>query len=340
MFRRIATLTLSLAIAASVSAVPVSAANDFADVPVTHKYYESVAFCRDRQIVAGVGNNFFAPDAPLTGFQFCTMLCRAYFPDEVIENPVMRCYEEDWVDMSVLLDPDCEMSFHSVFDVLLRIEGIPNYYYDSIESAIRAGMIEASDVPDVFAFVTRAQATYYLQNSVVRDYELAMPELFTYLNTEVEEGYGDVAGASRPYLEMLPQEVLDAWHDSGYKLIFGYHDIAEYIAENGGASITGLYSTGRLTIASYLSTIHEFGHFVYRENHLESAFDPFYSQYRDVIGAGVSEYATTNASEFFAEVFELYILKSNRGQTLEHMQELLPDVYAFMVRLDENGWSL
>ena len=139
---------------------------------------------------------------------------------------------------------------------------------------------------------------------------------------------------------MLPQEVLDAWHDSGYKLIFGYHDIAEYIAENGGASITGLYSTGRLTIASYLSTIHEFGHFVYRENHLESAFDPFYSQYRDVIGAGVSEYATTNASEFFAEVFELYILKSNRGQTLEHMQELLPDVYAFMVRLDENGWSL
>ena len=84
------------------------------------------------------------------------MLCRAYFPDEVIENPVMRCYEEDWVDMSVLLDPDCEMSFHSVFDVLLRIEGIPNYYYDSIESAIRAGMVEASDVPDVFAFVTRA----------------------------------------------------------------------------------------------------------------------------------------------------------------------------------------
>lgn len=59
MFRRIATLTLSLAIAASVSAVPVSAANDFADVPVTHKYYESVAFCRDKQIVAGVGNNFF-----------------------------------------------------------------------------------------------------------------------------------------------------------------------------------------------------------------------------------------------------------------------------------------
>lgn len=54
----------------------------------------------------------------------------------------------------------------------------------------------------------------------------------------------------------------------------------------------------------------------------------------------MSEYATTNASEFFAEVFELYILKSNRGQTLEHMQELLPDVYAFMVRLDENGWSL
>ncbi len=46
----------------------------FSDVPATHWAAKYVAYCADAEIVAGVGNGQFAPDAQVTGYQFAKML--------------------------------------------------------------------------------------------------------------------------------------------------------------------------------------------------------------------------------------------------------------------------
>ncbi len=76
--KRIGTLLLSLVLALSL-AVPVFAAVEdtgFSDVDAHAWYAEAVIYCREHNLMAGTGNNQFAPESNLTRAQLATVLYR------------------------------------------------------------------------------------------------------------------------------------------------------------------------------------------------------------------------------------------------------------------------
>ena len=58
----------------------------FSDVPATHWAAKYIAYCADAEIVAGVGNGKFDPEAQVTGYQFAKMLLVVLGYDVEIEK--------------------------------------------------------------------------------------------------------------------------------------------------------------------------------------------------------------------------------------------------------------
>ncbi len=76
--KRLSALLLTLILAFSL-AVPAFAAVDdtgFSDVDADAWYAEAVMYCREHNLMAGIGNNQFAPESSLTRAQFATVLYR------------------------------------------------------------------------------------------------------------------------------------------------------------------------------------------------------------------------------------------------------------------------
>ena len=76
--KRLGALFLTLALTFTL-AVPVFAAVDdtgFSDVDADAWYAEAVMYCREHNLMAGIGNNQFAPESSLTRAQFATVLYR------------------------------------------------------------------------------------------------------------------------------------------------------------------------------------------------------------------------------------------------------------------------
>ena len=77
-FKRFGAFLLALSLALGLS-VPVLAAVDdtgFSDVDADAWYAEAVMYCREHNLMAGIGNNQFAPESSLTRAQFATVLYR------------------------------------------------------------------------------------------------------------------------------------------------------------------------------------------------------------------------------------------------------------------------
>lgn len=69
-------LTLVLALALSVPALAAVEDTGFSDVDADAWYAEAVVYCREHNLMAGIGNNQFAPESNLTRAQFATVLYR------------------------------------------------------------------------------------------------------------------------------------------------------------------------------------------------------------------------------------------------------------------------
>lgn len=69
-------LALSLALGPSVPALAAVDDTGFSDVDADAWYAEAVIYCREHNLMAGIGNNQFAPESSLTRAQFATVLYR------------------------------------------------------------------------------------------------------------------------------------------------------------------------------------------------------------------------------------------------------------------------
>lgn len=59
------------------------AVTGFSDVPRTHGFYTAIMDCAAKGITSGYADGTFRPTNPVTRAQFCVMLSRAFYPDEV-----------------------------------------------------------------------------------------------------------------------------------------------------------------------------------------------------------------------------------------------------------------
>lgn len=83
MMKKLTAFILSAALCAGLVLPAAAAEPFFSDVPAGHWAQAAIEDMAARGIVQGVGGGMFEPDSPVTPAEFCLMLARLFYPDEL-----------------------------------------------------------------------------------------------------------------------------------------------------------------------------------------------------------------------------------------------------------------
>lgn len=191
--RRLATGALSIALALTmVSTTAFAASVEFTDVPSSHWAHTSVIEMAEKGVVAGVGNNLFAPDTTVSYAQFATMIVRSFYDDQLVnggdkwyssfmttaekagilegtkvlgndslvEAGINR-YEMAQVMYNVLQDQLGEIAIDFDTTAIADWASIPDNYKDAVSLCYHYGTLSGTDGKGTFSgttMMTRAQA--------------------------------------------------------------------------------------------------------------------------------------------------------------------------------------
>lgn len=348
----IAALTLSM----TVTAFATNIETGFSDVPADSLWAEGVAYARENNIVVGDGNGNFMPDAQVTLYQLAIMLCRAYNVDMTERGPVSTGHDQGWYDLSTSgYTENMPMTRGAFYSILFNAADImvfdPTLYHQEEESmsvdysiwgmnlvaAKEFGLCaEDASVNDP---VTRGEAVATLMKVKTAEYKQTPPPIFTEYTIFVADGY-DI-NLYLHELEKIPVEVKERYNQLGWTFKVDPSEIARYNQENNFNAI-GLivYSQDAIYCVSPASVVHEFGHFLMwtlkSDDTIAALFEAEGNAVKDVI----SEYATTNKKEFFADYFEHWIYSKDNPEKREVVKAVSPKTHAFFETLEANGWSI
>ena len=191
--RRLAAGALSIALAVTMLSTTAFAASvKFTDVPSNHWAHASVVEMAEKGVVAGVGNNLFAPDTTVSYAQFATMIVRSFYNDQIGDagekwySPYMTAaekagildgtkvlgtdslaedgicrYEMAQVMYNVMKAKDVAVSSLSDTSKVSDWSTIPANYKDAVSVCYNMGMLSGVDSKGTFSgttMMTRAQA--------------------------------------------------------------------------------------------------------------------------------------------------------------------------------------
>lgn len=191
--RRLAAGALSIALAVTMLSTTAFAASvKFTDVPSNHWAHASVVEMAEKGVVAGVGNNLFAPDTTVSYAQFATMIVRSFYNDQIGDagekwySPYMTAAEKAGIlDGTKVLGTDslaeagiCRYEMAQVMYNVMKAKGvavsslsdtskvsdwstIPANYKDAVSVCYNMGMLSGVDSKGTFSgttVMTRAQA--------------------------------------------------------------------------------------------------------------------------------------------------------------------------------------
>ena len=81
--KKLAVLLIIITLCFGLAVFAAAANSVFSDVPSGHWAYDAITDMASRGIVQGVGNGLFDPDSPVSPAEFCTMLTRLFYADEL-----------------------------------------------------------------------------------------------------------------------------------------------------------------------------------------------------------------------------------------------------------------
>lgn len=199
--RRLAAGALSIALAVTMLSTTAFAASvKFTDVPSNHWAHASVVEMAEKGVVAGVGNNLFAPDTTVSYAQFATMIVRSFYNDQIGDagekwySPYMTAAEKAGVlDGTKVLGTDslaedgiCRYEMAQVMYNVMKAKGIqipsnvdtskisdwskiPQEYRDAVSVCYNMGMLSGVDNKGTFngtGIMDRAQAAVVMDRLI------------------------------------------------------------------------------------------------------------------------------------------------------------------------------
>lgn len=152
---------------------------------------------------------------------------------------------------------------------------------------------------------------------------------------------------AKEYLDLIPEVIRDTFDEEGWKLILGQ----DFFIKNAGyLNCTGLtdYNEKKIYSIGVYSLSHEFGHFLYGQilDEYAARIDKCYQEERDAIDEWITTHHKTEANEYFAQCFKLYIIATAdkdeeiREVTETFMRKRTPQTYELFKQLESNNWGL
>ena len=337
--------------------IPAFAADiSFTDVALDSPWIEGIQYATEKGISIGTGNHCFSPDDPVTGRQWAVMVCRAlgkntekYTETTFGEAEVRVGYDENWLGLYGMLEPDTRMSRGSLYESAFRAFGIPIYSFElypegramaTRENCVRIAK-ELGICDEVGAsndIMTRGETVQLIYLLSTQEYQVTEPPILSELKIENPQGM-DLNGYLLELMK-IPASIRAQFSERGWKFIVDCDAVAEF-AEQLQMNCIGVCSYGdrAIFVAESSATLHEFGHFIHRVIGFPAEFEKLYETESKSTLPILREYSLTNSKEYFADFFRYWIENQDNDEKLDRIRELAPGTYAFFSHLATNGWT-
>lgn len=330
----------------------------FSDVKTDSEYYEAVQALNKLGIVSGIGDGKFNPDGIVTVGQWALMMDRAFIKEGAVGglnyidaayNSAMKCWLNGWfcsvdkdgISSPISLGEMLKSSFSAdgtrAYDYSAGVEDGEKSQYDAwVCAAKQLGLIGQECTWD--QTVTRGMAAKIMWFVLSTDINTPMPGEASRFNIEL----GDIYDIN-PYLERLvdiPEQIKDSFNENGWTFEIDTERIDEYEAEHK-TQIAGLtsYADKTIYVCSPTCVIHEFGHYNYHSIGRPDVVEQLYNTEAQSASQVIGEYGLTNESEYYAEIFEYYILNENKPEELTKLAQLAPNTMQFIQSLEKDNWG-
>lgn len=365
MRRRIFSGLLSLIALFSILSQTALAAGAFSDVPEDAYYYESMEALRERHVIGGAGDGTFRPDDEITANALCIMCMRAFEPDW-LDRVTAECAALD-----VLREENCVLTgsgeatapveFDAALGIIGRTAGIfqrqPVTQMTYTDKDVFRYMRGAGYDLDIFDIrdklttdhMTRGEAAYvihsimnWLESDETKSLDRVERYGFHYIDIQATEKYGHLLPELYMSVMKLPFEVLESFHDDGFRVLADNREIDEYRKTHDGNTVA-LFSRARKTIWTKVgdSLPHEFGHYVqYVIMNDKTSIEPYFKAEKDNLSKMMRVYAKTNPVEYFAEFFMVYTANRDNPGNLARLRADMPKTFDYFEKLSESNYGV
>lgn len=218
-------------------------------------------------------------------------------------------------------------------------------FLDNFYTAIENDLLPADTLPNT---LMTKNTFYNIVNTVKsQDFSIKEPEKLSKIKSQITETqrYDDTL----KYLTSLPQEIVDNFFETGWKISFNTQKLKDYeTSYNTASSVSGLYSPSNKTIfVDREGTIpHEMGHYIYflleRKTNIRGNVKKLFEEEAANAEFVLGGYSKTSSIEYFAEAFAAYY-KPDMPQLptnirCGNLQSCAPKTYEYIKNLDASNW--
>lgn len=218
-------------------------------------------------------------------------------------------------------------------------------FLDSFYTAVENSLLPSDASPNTLM----TKDTFYSIINTIKsqDFSIKEPEMLSKIKSQITETqrYDD----TMKYLMPLPQEIVDNFFKTGWKISFSTRELKDYeTSYNTVSTVSGLYSPSNRTIfVDREGTIpHEMGHYIYflleRTTNIRSDVKKLFEEEAANAEFVLGGYSKTSSVEYFAEAFAAYY-KSDMPQVptnihYGNLQSYAPKTYEYIKNLDASNW--
>lgn len=329
------TLLLSLAF----TTIPAHAAT-FVDTPDNHKYFNSIEYLANNQIVQGTGNGNFQPDRYVTIHELAIMIRNAFAPEARNSGALPYCFHREWMPMYIATkDPNSPITRGDAYDMLSRVEGISVYPENGIyvlnTDYLRTMKVLglAEETANTEEFITRGEAAYLIHSLKEYDYKTPLQGIFEGMNVKHETSQN--LGNYERVIRELPDTIINAFKNDNWTLVFDKSEILKLNEENDIlANAWTSYEEKSIYLYNIASIDHEFGHFFHYLIGFPIEFERLYNEEAGAFNEVYND-SGYNEHEYFASYFAALMAYTNNPEKMKELESLTPKTFNYFRNLDE-----